>query len=749
VTEGAADRYGPVGSPRHRRAWTQLAKELDVIEQLGFPGYFLIIRDIIEFCRAQNIYFQGRGSAANSAVCYALRITNVDAVELGLLFERFLSPAREGPPDIDVDIESGRRDEVIAYVYERYGREYTAQVANVITYRSRSAVRDIGRALGYAPGSADAWSRQLGSTFSHRVRDASESSTGIPDEVLRLAAELEDFPRHLGIHSGGMVICDRPIIDVCPVEWARRAGRTVLQWDKDDCAAVGFVKFDLLGLGMLEALHRMVDLVASSTGDAVDLATIPQEDEVYEMLSRADSMGVFQVESRAQMATLPRLRPSDFYDLVIEVALIRPGPIQGGSVHPYLRRKAKEEEVRFLHPLLEPALARTLGVPLFQEQLMQIAIDVAGFTAVDADELRQAMSSKRSAERMERLRGRLYEGMAAREIPPETADAIFSQLAAFANFGFPESHAVSFAYLVYSSAWFKLHHPGVFLAALLNSQPMGFWSPQSLTQDARRHGVVVEPPRVNRSGADATLEPDPASVGGSAVRLGIGSVRGIGAELATRIATEAPYSSIDDVARRSAAPRTALEALATSGAFDGLPVVDGVPSTTARRDALWAAGALAEGEGRLPGLVVGVSAPSLSAMTPVEATVADLWATGVTTDRHPFSLFRASLAERGVTRAVDLLGCEEGRVLVAGVVTHRQRPSTAGGVVFLNLEDETGTLNVICSRGFYLRYREAATSPVVLVRGRLERVAEAVSIVAEHCEALDLPITLARSRDFR
>jgi error-prone DNA polymerase len=748
VTEGAADRYGPVGSRRHQRAWVQLERELEIINGLGFPGYFLIIYDITAFCRAHGIYFQGRGSAANSAVCYALGITNVDAVELGLLFERFLSPAREGPPDIDVDIESSRRDEVIAYVYERYGREHTAQVANVITYRARSAVRDIGRALGYPAGSADAWSRRLGSTFAHRVPGEEDHETGIPREVLSLAGELEDFPRHLGIHSGGMVICDRPIIDVCPVEWARRSGRTVLQWDKDDCAAVGFVKFDLLGLGMLEALHRMVDLVREATGESVDLATIPQEDGVYEMLSRADSMGVFQVESRAQMATLPRLRPVCFYDLVIEVALIRPGPIQGGSVHPYLRRKAGEEEVRYLHPLLEPALRKTLGVPLFQEQLMQIAIDVAGFSATDADELRQAMSAKRSAQRMELLRGRLYAGMAERGIPLDVADAIFTQLAAFANFGFPESHSVSFAYLVYASAWFKLHHPGAFLAALLNSQPMGFWSPQSLTQDARRHGVVVAPVRINRSGAQATLERSPESPGGMAVRLGIGSVRGIGPALAEAIASAAPYSSIDDLARRSGVSRTALEALATAGALEDLPVLDGARAV-GRREALWAAGALADGTGRLPGVVVGAHAPPLLPMRPVEQSVADLWATGMTTDHHPFSFVRPALEVRGVTRAVDLLTRPPGRVLVAGIVTHRQRPSTAGGTVFLNLEDETGTMNVICSRGLFTRYREAATSPTVVVRGRLERVAEAVTVVAEHVEHLEMAVPIARSRDFR
>jgi error-prone DNA polymerase len=742
---GAAVRYGPRLAARGAAAYEQLDHELEVIEKLNFPGYFLVVHDIVQFCKQSGIFCQGRGSAANSAVCFALGITNVDAVSLGLLFERFLSPARE----------------VIAYVYDRYGREHAAQVANVITYRPRSAVRDIGRALGYSPGTLDAWSRRIGSSFTAKVPAPGSSATGdaddaIPEEVLRLAGELEDFPRHLGVHSGGMVICDRPVIEVCPVEWARREGRTVLQWDKDDCAAVGLVKFDLLGLGMLEALHRMVDLVTEDCGVPVDLATIPQEDAVYEMLSRADSMGVFQVESRAQMATLPRLRPRCFYDLVVEVALIRPGPIQGGSVHPYLRRRNREEEVTYLHPLLQPALEKTLGVPLFQEQLMQIAIDVAGFTAADADELRQAMGSKRSAARMERLRGKLYRGMADRGIAAEIADAIYEQLAAFANFGFPESHSVSFAYLVYASAWFKLHHPAAFLAALINSQPMGFWSPQSLTADARRHGVVVRRPHVNESAAEGRLVEEPASEGGRAVRLGIASVRGIGTELACRIAAGRPYTSLDDLARRSAAKRPELEVLATAGACAGLPAVDGSAARTeaahsrgGRRRALWAVGALAGAPDRLPGIVVGVDAPELREMNDLELTAADLWAVGITPDAHPLAAFRDLLTGRGIFSATGLLRAEEGTVRIAGVVTHRQRPSTAGGTVFLNLEDETGVVNVICSRGLYAHSRDAADAPALVVRGRLERVGEAMSVVAQHIERLELPFMVGRSRDFR
>ena len=502
---GAAERYGPPGPGTERvpGAYRQIEHELAMIDALGFPGYFLIVWDIVQFCRRNDIYCQGRGSAANSAVCYALGITNADAVSLKLLFERFLSPERDGPPDIDVDIEHDRREEAIQYVYNRYGRENAAQVANVITYRPKSAVRDMGRALGHPPGALDAWSKQVDA---YRLADTPSDDCDVPQPVLDLARQIQGFPRHLGIHSGGMVICDRPVVEVVPVEWARMENRSVLQWDKDDCAAVGLVKIDLLGLGMLTALHLGVDLIRDAHGVDVDLATIPQEPEVYEMLCRADSVGVFQVESRAQMATLPRLRPRTFYDLVVEVALIRPGPIQGGSVHPYIRRRNGQEPVTYLHPLLEPALKKTLGVPLFQEQMMQIAIDVAGFSPGEADQLRQAMGSKRSTERMEALRGRLYEGMARNGIVGAVADQVYEKLSAFANFGFPESHSVSFAYLVYSSSWMKLHYPAAFCAALLNSQPMGFYSPNTLVADARRHGVTVLGPDVNASAAKATLD---------------------------------------------------------------------------------------------------------------------------------------------------------------------------------------------------------------------------------------------------
>ena len=522
TAEGAQRRYGSWGEERVPGAYRQIEHELALIEQLGFPGYFLVVWDIVDFCRRSNIYCQGRGSAANSAVCYALGITNADAVKLGLLFERFLSPERDGPPDIDIDIESGRREEAIQYVYAKHGRRHAAQVANVITYRAKSSIRDVAKALGYAPGQQDAWSKQADAWGGVAVTaQQQEVDKDIPADVLALAAELEHAPRHLGIHSGGMVICDRPIVEVCPVEWARLTGatsksktvtgtdpiRTVLQWDKDDCAAIGLVKFDLLGLGMLEVLHGCIDLVREVHGDgAVDLATIPQEDEVYDMLCRADSVGVFQVESRAQMATLPRLRPREFYDLVVEVALIRPGPIQGGSVHPYIRRRNGQEDVTYLHPLLEPSLKKTLGVPLFQEQLMQMAIDVGGFSPGDADMLRQAMGSKRSRERMERLHQRFADGAAERGVTAEVIEIIWEKLAAFASYGFPESHSVSFAYLVYASSWLKRWYPAAFCAALLDAQPMGFYAPHTLVQDARRHGVEVRTPDLNRSAALAGLE---------------------------------------------------------------------------------------------------------------------------------------------------------------------------------------------------------------------------------------------------
>ena len=749
--EGAVGRYGPRDASRDARAWPQIDYELDMIERLGFAGYFLIVWDIVEFCRTHDIFCQGRGSAANSAVCYALGITNADAVDLGLLFERFLSPERDGPPDIDVDIESGRREEAIQYVYRRYGRGCAAQVANVITYRPKSAVRDMGKALGASQGQVDAWSKQI-DHWGPLPAAVAPGDHEIPPPVMGLAAELQHFPRHLGIHSGGMVLCDRPVAEVCPVEWARMADRSVLQWDKDDCAAAGLVKFDMLGLGMLTVLHAAVDHVRSFHGVSVELARLEQEPAVYEMLSKADSVGVFQVESRAQMATLPRLKPRTFYDLVVEVALIRPGPIQGGSVHPYIRRRNGDEDVTFLHPLLERSLAKTLGIPLFQEQLMQMAIDVAGFTPAESDRLRQAMGSKRSLEKMEQLRARFYSGMAERGIVGEVADSIWDKLVAFANFGFPESHSVSFAYLVYSSAWLKYHYPSAFCAGLLDGQPMGFWSPQTLVADARRHGVVVRRPCVNSSGAKSRLEACEESPGGAAVRLGLSYVRGVGDEMAERLEAGQPYRGMEDAVRRAGLSAAQAEALATAGAFECFGL--------SRRAALWGAGAVAAaggdsrvgGGGRLEGLITGADAPPLVEMHPSEANHADLWATGLSPDSYPTEFVREELAAAGVVTAASLIELIPGqKVSVAGVVTHRQRPATAQGVTFMNLEDETGLVNVVCSAGAWVRYRRVArSSPAVIVDGRLERVETVINVVVERIRPLQLRTkSLTPSRDFR
>jgi error-prone DNA polymerase len=821
VHRGAAVSYPPTHR-HHEQAQRQIAYELSVIEQLGFPGYFLLLHDIIEFCRRSDIYCQGRGSAANSAVCYALGVTKADAVALGLLFERFLSPERDGPPDIDLDIEHQRREEVIQYVYERYGRGRAAQVANVITYRPRSALREMAKAAGLPPGQADAlgkwvnrWAAgaeafaeltaptELASKSSRRARsvtpvrrnarqtrrferterdawrdgeaiDAAPAATrppAIPPLALALAAEVIDFPRHLGIHSGGMVMADRPLVEFCPVEWARMEGRSVLQWDKEDCAAAGLVKFDLLGLGMLTMLHLAVDLVRTYEGVDVDLATIPQEDAVYDLLCAADTVGVFQVESRAQMATLPRLRPRCFYDLVVEVALIRPGPIQGGSVHPYLRRRNGEEEVTYIHPLTEPSLEKTLGVPLFQEQLMQLAVDCAGFTAAEADQLRQAMGSKRSQARMARMRERLMDGMATRGITGDTAEAIYTKLEAFSSFGFPESHSVSFAYLVYASSWIKYHYPAEFAAALLNAQPMGFYSPHTIVRDARRHGVEVLGPDLNGSRRDATLEPRTEAAGPIgralpgfhaepshlAVRLGLRSVRGLHDALLDRIDDERdlrPFTGLEDFVRRTGATVDQVEALATAGAFEGC-------FGQSRRAALWAAGAYRavrpqvrrDGEvvESLPGVVTGSDAPRLPGMTEMETVAFDLWAMGISVGKHPTEFVRQELARQGVVTAADLRVLPDRSVVeVAGVVTHRQQPATAKGTVFLNLEDETGLVNVICTKGIWTRFRIVArSSPALRVRGVLERHQGVINLVAGRITRL--PISLAgglTSRDF-
>ena len=782
VHDAIPEKY-PDAKPEHL---ARIERELGVIEEKDFPGYFLIVHGIVSYAKSQGILCQGRGSAANSAVCFLLGITAIDSIFFDLPFERFLSALRDEEPDIDVDFDSDRREEVIQHVYKVYGRRNAAQVANVITYRPKNAVRDMAKALGASPGQQDAWSRQVerwGAVTSSQDHD-------IPGAVVDLAEQLLKAPRHLGIHSGGMVLTDRPVGEVVPIEHARMEARTVLQWDKDDCAYMGLVKFDLLGLGMLAALQYAFDLAAEHTGERWTLETIPKEEAgVYDQLCRADAIGVFQVESRAQLGLLPRFLPRRFYDLAIEVALIRPGPIQGGAVHPIVRRRRGDEPISYLHPLLEPVLGRTLGVPIFQEQLMQIAMAVGGCSGEDADLLRRAMGSKRGIEKIESLRGKLYAGMAGNGITGAVADEIYTKIQAFASFGFAESHSLSFALLVYASAWMRLHYPGVFLASLLRAQPMGFYSPASLTADARRHGVVVRRPDVNRSGADAGLEPiDPSSApgrrgavaggtascldpvqppvpadfdptapardaehrrdGAFAVRLGLAGVTGIGARLAQRIVAErtahGDYRDQRDLARRIGLTAPQLEALATAGAFEGFGMTV--------REALWGAGAAAEERpDTLPHTSIVVQPPLLPETTGMDRVAADLWATGISPDDHPVAHVRADLDRRGVLSGEALRGAESGRrVEIAGVVTHRQRPATASGITFLNLEDETGMVNVIASVGVWQRYRRVAReAPAMIVRGILERSPEGVvNIVADRFERLVIGAKHV-SRDFR
>ncbi|PPH23843.1 error-prone DNA polymerase [Rathayibacter toxicus] len=763
--------------------FARLEKELAVIEHKDFSGYFLIVHDIVQYAQSNGILCQGRGSAANSAVCYVLGITAVDSIFYDLPFERFLSRIRDEEPDIDIDVDSERREEVIQYVYHKYGRLNAAQVANVITYRPKFAVRDMAKALGYSSGQQDSWSQQIERWSS--MTDTTDHD--IPEDVVDLTTRVLGTPRHLGIHSGGMVLTDRPVGEVCPIEPARKHQRTVLQWDKDDCAWMGLVKFDVLGLGMLAALQHTFDLVAEHLGERWNLSTIPREEKgVYDQLCRGDSIGVFQVESRAQMGTLPRLQPRCFYDLAIEIALIRPGPIQGGAVHPYIRRKLGEEPISYQHPLLVAPLARTLGVPIFQEQLMQIAVAVGDCSAEDADLLRRAMGSSRGIAKIEILREQLYQGMKRKGIIGEVADDIYLRIQAFANFGFAESHAISFALLVYASAWLRLHYPAAFTAALLRAQPMGFYAPHTLVADARRHGVHVDSPDINRSLSHPGLEPrqtlptrradaaygddtclsahqaphglfdrrehfdtdDHRRDSAFGIRLGLAGVKGIGRTLAERIVIErergGEYLSMADLSRRVGLKTTQLEALGAAGAFSSLG--------RDRRQALWEAGAAAgDREQFLVGSTVVVQPPLLPILSAQERVALDFWATGISPDDHPLRHLRQSLVRQGIRSIADLHTTPSGtRIEVGGVVIHRQRPSTAGGVTFLNLEDEHGILNVICSVGVWSRYRRAAReAPALLVRGILERSdAGITNLLADRIEALTVTARTT-SRNFR
>jgi error-prone DNA polymerase len=808
VTElGARDRYRPY----HERARAQVARELDLIAKLELAGYFLIVWDIVNFCRQQGILIQGRGSAANSAVCYSLGITAVDPVGMDLLFERFLSEERGEWPDIDLDLPSGdRRERVIQHVYEKYGQHGAAMTANVITYRNRSATREVGKVLGIDQTMIDRLAKVM-----HRFEFVDPDDTlathlgglgfALDDPRIRMFADLwhrmQDLPRHLGQHSGGMVICQGRLDSVVPLENASMPGRVVVQWDKDDCADMGIVKVDLLGLGMMAVLQDTIELLHDTrTPWAGDLAHLPAGDPaVYQMLQAADTIGIFQVESRAQMATLPRLRPERFYDIVVEVAIIRPGPIVGQMVHPYLNRRAGREAVTYPHPSLQPILERTLGVPLFQEQLLRMAMTAAGFTGGQAEELRRAFGFKRSERRMKQIEVQLREGMAKQGIGGDAAEQIVKSIASFALYGFPESHAASFALLAYASAYFKAHYPAAFYAALLNNQPMGFYHPATLVKDAQRHGVRFASIDVQQSDWFCTVEPD------GTVRLGLCYVAGLREEQGRAIASAAPaaspgpsvvdrcpkcgaddpsmieivrdphgvsacfcntcahdwrvagvrqrFSSVDDLVRRTRIRREELQTLADIGALNRFGYH--------RREALWQAERAVRPSGELFEMADGPSGPAdatearpvcpLPPMTTGERVLADYEGTGLTIGPHPLALRRPELALAGALRAADLAGIRHGRrVRVAGMVITRQRPGTAKGFVFLTLEDETGIANVIIRPQLFERDRlTVVEQPFLIVDGTLQQQDGVVSVRAERLLPLEgMPPLDVESHDF-
>jgi error-prone DNA polymerase len=732
--QGARRRWGTI-TPRIR---AQLDHELGLIEKLDLAGYFLIVWDLVRFARERGVLCQGRGSAANSAVCYALGITAVDAVAMDLLFERFLSEERGEWPDIDLDLPSGeQREAVIQYVYRRYGARGAGMTATVISYRTRSAVREVGKALGLSLRQVDRLAKLLrahGWSDHHDELRAQLRAGGVDPAAPRIALlvdlvqQLQGLPRHLGQHTGGMVIAAGRLDDVVPLEPATMPGRTVIQWDKDDCADLGLIKVDLLGLGMLQAIEETIPLVREHEGVALDLAHLPPDDpQVYAMLQRADTIGVFQVESRAQMATLPRMRPERFYDLVVEVAIIRPGPIVGKMVHPYLRRRAGREPVTYAHPALEPILRRTLGVPLFQEQLLRMAMAVAGFTAGEAEELRRAMGFKRSVQRMRGIERRLRGGMAARGITGAVQDEIVTSITSFALYGFPESHAASFALIAYASAYLKAHHPAAFACGLLNAYPMGFYHPATLVKDAQRHGVRFLPIDVARSGWKCTLED-------GAVRIGLRYAAGLRQEAAERLVAARPFASAAEVAQRGGLRRDELDALAHAGAL----AVFGL----ARRDALWQAAAVERDPTSLLARVRPPAAPSpLPPMTDWEETAADYGTTGLTVGPHVMTYLRPALAARGVLATADLQRVRDGAaVRVAGHVIVRQRPGTAKGMCFLTLEDETGTANAFLTPPLFERWRLLLnTSPLLEVGGRLEHRDGVTHVRALHLARLAAP----------
>jgi len=737
---GARERYGHPLSSRVRR---QLEHELRIIEKLDLAGYFLIVEDVARFARNADILCQGRGSAANSAVCYALGITAVDPVGMELLFERFLSEERGEWPDIDLDLPSGdQRERVIQYVFAKYGEHGAAMTANVITYRSRLAVREMGKVLGLANDDIDKLSKLL-SSLGHRddldelsgtLREAGvDSSSPRIARLLQLVSRIQGMPRHLGQHSGGIVIAAGRLDEVVPIEPATMENRSVVQWDKDDCADLGIIKIDLLGLGMLAALEEMIPLVRRHEGVEIDIAHLPPDDPAtYAMMREADTVGVFQIESRAQMATLPRMKPERFYDLVVEIAIIRPGPIVGQMVHPYLDRRNGREEVTYPHPSLEPILRRTLGVPLFQEQLLRIAMEVGGFSGGEAEELRRAMGFKRSVERMEQIEQRLRSGMTIKGIEAGVQEDIVRYITSFALYGFPESHSASFALIAYASAYLKRHHPAAFVTGILNAYPMGFYNPATLIQDAQRHGVRVRPIDVMYSEWPCTLEsgsPPSAREGGPStvapqVRVGLRYAAGLRQESAEALVAQRasrPFASLEDMTARVPLRRDELDNLAELGALSGLP-----GAARERRAALWQVSSL-ERDSR--SLFAGRpayanSGSPLSPLTPMETTLADYRLSGLTTGPQVMSHLRSQLAKRGLLSAREVRQASNGRwVRTAGHVIVRQRPGSAKGFVFLTLEDETGTSNAVLTPSAFKKFRAPLhLSSLVEVAGPVQNV---------------------------
>jgi len=751
VEEGALRRW-PGGAPPAVRALIE--RELALIAELGYERYFLTVHDLVGFARGRGILCQGRGSAANSAACYALGITEVDPARMSVLFERFISRERNEPPDIDVDFEHERREEVIQYLYAKYGRARAALTATAVCYRPKSAVRDVGRALGLDSAQVDRLARAMQWWDGHesddsRVRDAGfDTASPLIARVMALTRELVGFPRHLSQHTGGFVISRGPLEELVPIENAAMPERTVIQWDKDDLDELGLLKVDVLGLGMLTAIRRALALVSARRGREFRLADIPPEDPaVYEMICRADTVGVFQIESRAQMAMLPRLRPRCYFDLVVEVAIVRPGPIQGQMVHPYLRRRNGEEPVVYPGPEVEGVLSRTLGVPIFQEQVMELAIVAAGFTPGEADRLRRAMAAWKRKGGLEPFEQRLVEGMRARGYDEAFAHQVFQQIRGFGEYGFPQAHAASFALLVYVSAWLKRHEPAAFCCALLNSQPMGFYAPAQLLRDARTHGVAVRAAGVNESAVESTLED--AQDGAPALRLGLDRVRGLAREAAERIvaarAADGAYRQAGELARRAGLGRRELAALAAAGALAGI--------AGHRHRAGWEVLGV---EPPLPLVPQGgreEGTPLLPAPTEGEGIVADYRALGFTLARHPLALLRGRLAGDGWRTAAEVASLPDGApVVTGGIVVTRQRPGSAGGVIFVTLEDETGTVNlVVWSRVADAHRRAMLGARLLGVRGRLQREGEVRHVVVDTLEDRSalLGRLLAPARDFR